>query len=154
MSKLDAMLRLYLSIFISVVAVSTQNYLFIFLSSVIIYTAITRRCFLYSIFKHNANMGLREYYKTLVLRNNPSAFFVFDTKGEIMFSNQIAKRQYETIENIKDLNINIEDYLYLIENNQALKYTYENETETIEINLKGNKEAEYIFAYFTNLIET
>jgi response regulator RpfG family c-di-GMP phosphodiesterase len=153
MSSTESMARFYLAIFIAAAAVSYQNYIILFLSVMLIHTAIKRRCFLYSIFNINRRFSIENYFKSLLPDNNPSSVYIFNNKGEMVFANSVAEEEFSEIESVCQFGINKEKVLDLIPNDEEDIIIYEANNKTYQVNLKGYSEEDFIFAYFIDISE-
>lgn len=118
MTDLDAMIRFYIAIFFMVLSVSSGVYLLLFVSIILIFTAIKRRCFIYATFGLNQKLRAELYYKNQYLENNTDIFIFIDEDDEVLYSNRVEVNIYlKDIFNQIESNIfeiTIDDQLYLI----------------------------------------
>ena len=114
-SDIEKMVRFYIAIFLMTLSVSTQNYVYLIITIILLYTALKKRCFIYGIFGLNKNISKTQYYEELLLKNNINKICIYENDGQIVYKNNKFLKQYEDLYNIKELdkkNINVK-YQYL-----------------------------------------
>jgi putative nucleotidyltransferase with HDIG domain len=122
-------------------SVYTTCYAFALVSSLLFYTAVTKKCMLYSIFDINKRFSLQNYYRSLLPLYNPSAVFIFDKKGKLVFKNESAAREFDSIQNLSDFN------------NQEDNFKYETNEKTFQVNLSTTEEKEFTLAYTSDITQ-
>jgi c-di-AMP phosphodiesterase-like protein len=152
--QIEIMIRFYIAIFFIVLAIHYDEYLILVLPIIIIYTAIKRNCFVYSVFGINQHINSQQYYKSLLLLNNPSPVFIFDDEGKILFKNEQAKGQLNHIIDKDDLKIpeKFLDY-HLTTDDIEFSFIYEYKEKTYSLHLKYLIKEKFIFAYFTDITD-
>lgn len=152
--QFDIMIRFYIAIFLIVLAVNYNEYLILVLPIIIIYTALKRKCFIYGLLGINRYIYFDNYYKSLLVTNNPSSFLIFDINGEIIFKNCKAKNELNEIINIKDLDIPHKNKEYISANkNVEFEFMYQKGKYECKVNFKYLFEEQLILVYFTNLVK-
>ena len=150
--NLDANIRLVLSFCLLIVAVYTQCYLLMLLSTLLAYTALKRHCFLYDLFKINGKYSLKNYYMSHLPKYNTSAVFMFNKKGDIYFQNESAKEKFQHVENFSSLSIG--DVENIISTDFKDTFYYQYRDTHFQLDVKGVKEIESILLYATDITES
>ena len=118
MGELDAMVRFYIAIFFMVLAVFSNQILFLVLTIILIFTAIKRRCFLYSLLGINKKLTSENYYKNIYMKSTPNILIFLNEDNEVLYSNKIEVNIYlnEISENLKNNNylLKIDKQIYTI----------------------------------------
>jgi len=110
MSEIDAMVRFYIAIFFMVLAVFSNQILFLVLTIILIFTAIKRRCFLYSLLGINKKLTSENYYKNIYMKSTPNILIFLNEDNEVLYSNKLEVNMY-----LNEIFQNIENNNYLLE---------------------------------------
>jgi len=147
--KTDSYIRLIIATILLVVAVYFQFYIIMILSMIIVYTALTKRCFIYSFFKINQLYSATNYYMSHLPKYNPSAVFMFDKDGNIKFENDSAKKQFSHINNFNELKFgNIQD---IIDEEFKGIFYYEYNNYHFQFDAVGVKDIQSVLIYATDI---
>lgn len=120
-------------------------------SVVIYYTAFTKFCFMYYLFKINEKFSIQNYYLSLLPKYRTSPLFIFDKKGKIIFKNSASEELLSNIQSVLD--IEVEEYIELIEQSKTETTILELNDKFYQIELRGIKNEDFLLAYFTDITE-
>lgn len=149
MNRIEIMIRFYIAIFFIVVSVHYNEFLILVLPIIIIYTALKKRCFIYSVFGINENINDEQYYQSLLQVNNQSAMLIFDDNGFLLFENKRAKELFTNIKTLNDLKIPYDLKDYKNDNiNVEFNFIFNATNSVYKINIKYLYEQKYILAYY------
>ena len=151
MSNLDSTLRFILAFIIGLFAIHTQCYLLFLLSFIVAYTATTHYCFLYGYFHLNERFSSKNYYLTFLPKYNPSAVFIFDMSGKVVFKNSAAKKDLPEVEDTTC--ISVVNFKEMIENALVDNIMYTHKDKHYKIELQGIKKEKLLLAYLTDVTE-
>lgn len=151
MKPIESYLRIILATIILIYGVTSSSFIFATLSVFLYYTAFTKFCLLYYIFKINEKYSAQNYYLSLLPKYNSSAVFIFDDKGAVLFQNNSATNELQNIESITD--INITNYKDIIQNNEIETLMFEYHDKKYQIEVKGISKEKFILAYLTDVTE-
>ncbi|MEN8302931.1 MAG: HD domain-containing phosphohydrolase, partial [Campylobacterota bacterium] len=107
--------------------------------------------FLYYIFKINKKYSLTNYYLTFLPKYNPSAVFIFDMKGKVLFKNEAANNDITCLHSILD--IDIQKHENIIKNNKLETVMFECHGAHYQIQLQGISKENFLLAYLTDITE-
>ena len=148
-SRTDAYIREFIASLFLIYAVYEQSYVFLALSIILFYTAFSRFCLLYKLFKINERFSKKNYYKSLLPHYNTSAVFIFDKKGNLVFKNDAANKEFENIQKTQDLQIANLDRIIQRDQNESI--IFETPKKTYQIDIKGVSEENLLLAYVTDV---
>ena len=149
--KTDAKIRYVLALLITIFAIYNSYYLLLILSAVLLYTAVTHFCFAYYFFKINERFSKKNHYLTFLPKYNPSAVFIFDATGKLVFKNEAAAQAIPEVESTECISVvNMQN---LIENSSSdtLIFTYKGTSYKAE--LQGLEQEQLLLAYLTDVTE-
>ncbi len=148
----DATIRFILSFIIGIIAIYTQCYLLFLLSFIIAYTATKHFCFIYDLLKINERFSSKNYYLTFLPKYNPSAVFIFDASGKVVFKNDAAKEALPNVEATTCLSI--EDFASIIQNSSCKNIIFKNsDNRHYKVELQGIEKEQLLLAYLTDITE-
>ena len=151
MSNRDSYIRFTLAFFIGGAAMYTNCYLLFILSAFFTYTGITRFCFGYYLFKINELFSSTNYYLTFLPKYNPSAVFIFDIDGKLVFKNSAAAKEFPEVVSSRCLSIiGVQD---IIENDGTKTMMFEHKKEFYQVELQGIKKEKLLLSYLTDVTE-
>lgn len=133
MGEIDAMIRFYIAIFFMVLGVFSGLYPLLIIAIILIFTAIKRRCFIYSLLGINKKIQSDTYYKNLYMKNIENIIILLNEDDEILYSNRVESHMY--LKEIFDL---VENQIFEIDiDNQSYTIVYssiqENQIRVIEL---------------------
>lgn len=117
MGELDAMVRFYIAIFFMVLAVFSNQLLFIVLAIILIFTSIKRRCFLYALLGINKKLTSENYYKNIYAKTTSNIIIFLNEDDEVLYSNKVEANLY-----LQDIFISLKNNDYQIDIDKQ-KYT-------------------------------
>jgi len=91
----------------------------------------------------------QEYYLSFLPKYNPSAVFIFDDDGSVLFKNNTAEGELEGINSIKD--ITQSDFISLIKKSEKKIVFYEDKNRTYQVAMQGIAQEVLLLAYFTDV---
>lgn len=148
-SKTDAYIREFFATVSLIYGIYDQSYIFIAIAIILFYTAFSRFCLLYKLFRINDRFSKKNYYKSLLPEYNASAVFIFDKKGTLLFKNDTANNDFENIQHTDDFDIhNLER---TINKDQQHSFIYETVNKTYQIQTRGVSEENLLLAYVVDV---
>jgi len=138
------------TVFLLYAIVSSSIFLTI-ISVIIYYTAFTKFCFVYYIFKINEKFSIKNYYLSLLPKYRTSPVFIFDNTGQILFKNRASKTLLSHVHSVRD--IQFKEYEEIIKQGQTKTSLIEYSNKFYQIELQGIKKEEFLLAYFTDVTE-
>lgn len=148
---IDSTIRFLIATFLSILSIYTSCYLLLIVSGIIFYTAISKFCFIYYLFKINERFSVTNYYLSFLPKHNPSAVFIFDKRGDIVFKNNVAYKNFDFINSV--YNLNIDTHLNMITSNESKTIIYEHNSRSFQIELVGVSKEKILLAYFRDVSE-
>ncbi len=110
MTNRDSYIRAIIASFIMLFAFVTDSFFLAITSLTIFYTAYTKFCFVYFIFKINSRFSKNNYYLSLLPKHRTSPVFIFNNERNILFQNDPAKRVVKEIEKLSNDYVLINDF--------------------------------------------
>jgi len=151
MKPTESYIRILIATLILIYAIESSSIVFSFISVVIFYTAFTKFCFMYYIFKINERFSIKNYYLSLLPKYRSSPVFIFDNKGDVIFKNIASEK---ILPNIKTANcLNIKKISEIINDNSKDSIFYEHNSKTFQIELRGLEKEKFLLAYFNDVTE-
>ena len=150
-TKTDIYIRLVISIILIITAVATQHYILMLISMMLGYTALTKHCFIYELFKINKKFSLKNYYMSHLPKYNPSAVFMFDKNGKIYFINDTAQNSFSHIKQFEDFNI--EELKNIVKTKINGTYYYNYQDLHYQLDIRGAHEIDSVLIYATDISE-
>ena len=151
MTNRDSYIRAIIASFIMLFAFVTDSFFLAITSLTIFYTAYTKFCFVYFIFKINSRFSKNNYYLSLLPKHRTSPVFIFNNEGNILFQNDPAKRVVKDIEKQDDLlKYNQAQTLNFKENHNII---YKSNKKYFQIELVQVREEHLTLAYFIDITE-
>ena len=147
----EAVIRIVLATIILIYALYSSYYLLLILSAMLYYNGFTKFCFIYYFLKINDRLSIKNYYLSFLPKHNPSAVFIFDKKGDILFKNDAADSNITCIHSILD--IDIQEHADIIENDILESMMFECHDKFYQIQLKGISKENFSLAYLTDVTE-
>jgi len=151
MSSSDAVIRFILAIILVICALYFEYYVLLIIAGIVLYTASTKFCFGYYFLKINERFSKKNYYLSLLPKYNPSSVFIFDIKGELVFRNSAASREFSEFTSSQCIDIkDIED---LIISSKTQTVIFAHSKKTYQIELQGIKQEKLLLAYLIDVTE-
>ncbi len=150
-TQTDSYIRLIISFIIMVLAVWIQEYILMFISMILVYTALTKYCLVYRLFNINKTMSLTNYYTSHLPAYNPSAVFIFDKMGNSTFQNKSAQNNFLHIDNFN--NFNILDLKTIINKEIKDTYYYNYKDFHYQLEIQGVLDIKSVLVYATDITE-
>ena len=152
MTMIEAMIRFNIAIFLIVFALHYGSALLLVLPIIIIYTAITKRCFIYSIFKINSNIINDNYYKSISHINIPAYIFIFNEDGKMVFKNEINNESLQNINYINDLAMPKNIKYELLEEKKTCSFIYKiSDYDIYNVNMVNLQNEKITIAYLFDI---
>ena len=151
MSNKDATFRFILAFIVGLVAIYTSCYLLFLLSALLAYTASKQFCFVYYFFKVNEIFSSKNYYLSFLPKHNPSAVFIFNKDGELVFRNDAATKQFSQVQSTKCISLG--DTKEIIANSSIRNVMFEYESRFYKVALQGIQREGLLLAYLTDVTE-
>ena len=150
-NQTDYYIRLILATLLLAYALYVYNTTFIIISLIIFATALKRYCIIYAIFNLNERYSAKNYYLTLLPKHNPSAVFIFDAEGKVVYENKSAKISMKNIKSIDD--INLKNFQNIIQNSKKETMLHVEDNKSYKVQLEGIKKEKIILVYMTDVTE-
>ena len=151
MSKTDSTIRFLLAFILVLVAIYNNCYLFLVPSVFLFYTASTGFCFAYYFLKINQRFSKKNFYLSYLPKHNPSAVFIFDLQGDLVFKNSAASNIFPKVDSAES--ILIHDFKALIANSTQKNTMFEHNNKFYKIELQGLQKENLLLAYLTDVTE-
>lgn len=151
MRPIDSTIRFILATIFVAISAYTQNYYLFIFSIIIYYTAIKKFCFLYYFFKINDRFSIKNYYLSFLPIYNSSPVFIFSDNGEIVFENDVAKKDFDFLNSLDALYSG--NYKDMISSSKRKTIIYEHNNRSYQIELVGVSKEKILLAYFNDVTE-
>jgi len=151
MTPTDSFSRLILATLILIYAFYTSYFVLIIVSLLLYYTASKKFCFAYYFFKINEELSIKNYYLTFLPKYNPSAVFIFNAGGEVIFKNNAADKNITCLHSISDMNL--KEHKKIIKNNQLVSLMFQCHDKFYQIQIQGIAKERFSLAYLTDVTE-
>ncbi len=151
MGTTESYIRMVIATALLSYAVMSSSIFLAIISVIIYYTAFTKFCFMYYIFKINERFSIKNYYLSLLPKYRTSPVFIFNNKGEILFKNSASETLMSHIYSVED--IEVKEYEKIIQLSQTRTSIFECSNKFYQIELQGIKKEEFLLAYFTDVTE-
>jgi len=145
----DAAIRLILALLFSVFSLYIQNYYVLIISVFLFISAIKKFCPLYYLLNINEHFSNENYYLSFLPKHNPSAVFIFDLQGDVVFENLSAMIDFKYVDTVDDLGI--EDYVGFIQHDQISDIQIKFHDKYYQVEIVGLSQEELLLAYFTDV---
>ena len=151
LNKTDSFVRIILATIILVYSIYSSFYILLIFSFILYYTGFSKFCFAYYFLKINERFSTKNYYLSFLPKYNPSAVFIFDKEGNIVFKNAAAKKKLPAV--ITSSCINVENREELISNSISDTIIFSKEQRFYQVELQGVKKEDFLLAYITDVTE-
>jgi len=151
MKPLDSMIRFILVGVITIYALYVHNYYYLIMSFIIFYTAVSKFCFVYYFLHVNERFSKKNYFLSFLPKYNPSAVFIFDKKGDLIFKNETAEKEFSSIDSIRQLHIT--QYEELITNDTKTNVLFNEANKNFKIELVGVSKENFLLAYVNDVTQ-
>ncbi len=151
MKPLESYIRALIATLLLAYALTNASIIVAIVSVVVYYTAFTKFCFAYYLFKINERFSIENYYLSFLPKHNPSAVFIFDEEGKVLFKNLTAKKELANVNSILD--ISIKNHKEMITQNKIDTIMFECSERFYQIELKGISKENFLLAYLTDVTE-
>lgn len=151
LKPIDSFIRISLATLILFYAIYSSYFFLLIISAFLYYTGVSKFCFAYYLLKINERLSIKNYYLTFLPKHNPSAVFIFDIKGEILFKNDTADKEITCISSILD--IDIKEHINIIQNDKLETVVFECRGVHYQIQLQGVSKEKFLLAYLTDVTE-
>jgi len=147
----DAKIRYILATLITIFAFYSSFLLLLLVSFFLFYSANTRFCFTYYLFKINERLSQKNYYLSFLPKYNPSSVFIFDIRGKLVFENESAQKAISKVTSTDS--ISIMHFEELIENSSTSSFLWADKKKFYKVELQGLEEEKLLLAYLTDVTE-
>ena len=151
MSKKDASIRFLLAVLTAILAIYMSCYLLLFVAMFFVYTASTRFCFVYYIFKVNKRFSKDNYYLSFLPKYNPSSVLIFNEREELVYKNKAALKELPDVFSAEC--ISVTNAASIIANSQVENIMFKHNQKFFQIELQGLAEEKLLLAYLTDVTE-
>lgn len=151
MEPTDSYIRMIIATLILLFAINNNSIALAIISLIIYFTAFKRFCFMYYFFNINKKYSLNNYYLSLLPKYNPSAVFIFDLDGNMVFNNQTASTELSNVKGAVD--IGVTKYKELITQSKTDTIVFECSNVFYQIELQGVSNENFLLAYLTDVTE-
>ena len=151
MTNKEAYIRASIASILMLYAFVIHSFILGTLAIVVFYTAFTKFCFAYYIFKINTRFSKENYYLSLLPKHRTSPLFIFNAKGEILFANDSSKRIFSEVVSIESLGIH--NYSEILQKNQKESVIYKQKETYYQVEIIPVIEESLILTYFTDVSE-
>jgi len=148
---IDTLIRVILATLILFYALFSGYYFLIIITLILYYTGLNKFCFVYYFLKINDRLSITNHYLTFLPKHNPSAVFIFDMKGKILFKNDAARSDISCISSIFD--IDTKEHEEIIKNSKLETVIFECRGKHYQIQLQGVAKERFLLAYLTDVTE-
>ncbi len=97
------------------------------------------------------NQTKKNYYLSFLPKYNPSAVFIFNYDGDIVFKSDSAKQKLNKIKNINDLGV--KNAMDIINKNKKITLVHETHNKQYQIDFISVPEEKLLLSYFTDITE-
>lgn len=149
MKPTESYIRIIIATALLLYAILTSSIIIAIISVLIYYTAFSKFCFMYYIFKINERFSIQNYYLSLLPKYRTSPVFIFDSLGEILFKNSSSTTLLSHVHSILD--IEVKEYTKIIENGTQETAMLQCSEKFYQIELQGIKKEGFLLAYFTDV---
>ena len=147
----DSFIRISLATLIALYAIYSSNYFVLLLSALLYYTGFSRFCFAYYFFKINDRFSKRNYFLSFLPKYNPSAVFIFDIDGDIIFKNDAGEKKLPTV--VSPNCINVKNTVTLITESLSDTHIFSKASKYYQVELQGVEKENFLLAYITDVTE-
>ncbi len=151
MNKNDSYIRFALATLIFIYAIYSSFYLLLIFSLILYYTGFSKFCFAYYFFNINERFSVQNYYLSFLPKYNPSAVFIFDIKGKLVFKNSAASKILPDI--FSSSCIGIYEYENIILNAIDKTTMFEDNKKFYQIMTQGIVKEKLLLTYLTDVSE-
>lgn len=151
MKEPEAHARMGIATGLLIYAVINASLPFTAFSLLIFHTAYRKYCFMYALLHINKKYSLDNYYLSFIPKESPSEVIVFDSEGDVVFKNTIARENLTTINSLSQLGI--VDSKSLIESGKTKTRLFEQDENKYQLEIKGIAKEKIILAYFSNVTQ-
>ncbi len=151
LKPVDSIIRVTLATLLLFYAIYSTLYFLIIFALILYYTGFSKFCFMYYFLKINERLSINNYYLTFLPKHNPSAVFIFDLKGDILFKNSAASSEFTCISSIFD--IDLQEHQEIIKNSKLETIIFECQKRHYQIQLQGVAKENFLLAYLTDVTE-
>ena len=151
MKPSESYIRMVIATMLLLYATTNNSILLAIVSVVIYYTAFKKFCFMYYFFKINEKYSVKNYYLSFLPKHNPSAVFIFDIEGKVLFKNSTAKEELTNVNSTLDISVKNQEEM--INKNILDTLMFEYSEKYYQIELQGISKEKFLLAYLTDVTE-
>ena len=151
LKPLDSSIRIVLATFIFIYSIYSSSLLLLIASALLYYTGFTKFCFMYHLLKINERFSSQNYYLSFLPKYNPSAVFIFDEKGKLVFKNSAASKELPDV--LSPACIGIDEYETIIKNSTIDTAMFEHKKKFYQIEIQGVKKEKLLLTYLNDVTE-
>jgi len=148
---MDSIIRFILAVLLLFFAIYTEHYDLLVISVLLFISGYKKFCFIYYLFGINEKLSVDNYYLTFLPKHNPSAVFIFDMKGDILFKNKAANSEITCINSILDIDITRHKEIITKDLLDTVMFNCHN--KYYQIQLQGISQEKFLLAYLTDVTE-
>ena len=147
----DSFIRVIVATLIVIYSLYSSLYYLLIISLFLYYTSFIKFCFIYYLLKINDRFSKKNYYLSFLPKYNPSAVFIFDRHGELVFKNSAATKEFSEITSAKD--IGVLEHTEIISKSEITSTIYEYNDRFYQIELQGLEKEQLLLTYLTDVTE-
>lgn len=147
----EVKIRWVIATIILIIAVLTSSVIFAAISMVLFHTAYNKYCFFYKLLNLNKKVISQNYYLSFIPKHSPNEAIIFTFDGQVMFKNDIAKKNLTDIQQLNEVAPNVIDKL--TSENTNVTVGFAKEKQQYNVVFKSIKSEKLILAYFTDITE-
>ena len=150
-TKTDSYIRIAIALLLLAYATLSSSIVVALIALVILYTAFKKFCFIYYFLNINEKFSVGNYYLSFLPKYNPSAVFIFDMKGDLVFKNDAAAEKLPAV--VSSQCVNVTNREELIINSQSDIIIFSKKKKYFQVELQGVKKEKFLLAYITDVTE-
>ncbi len=151
LTNTESYIRLLLALLLIISSIIFNSYIPGIIALYLLYTAASKFCFLYYLFKINDKFSLKNYYLSLLPKYRTTPVFIFNKQGKIVFANSSAEKNLPQITSIDSLNI--KEPTALIEHDIENIILYDTDQKNYQVEIKGLASEKLLLSYFIDVTE-
>lgn len=123
-------------------------YLWVF-SAILFYTAYRKYCLMFSLLGINKKLSVENYFQALLSKYSPTASFIFDKDGELVYMNDVAIDEFDAVKKATDFGI-IDVSSYILSDSVSSMLLQYNE-QTYQFQIRGIQQEDVLLVHMNNI---
>lgn len=115
MTNTESYIRTMVAFLIALTALKFDLWYLWIISAILIYTAYRKYCLMFSLLGINKKLSVENYFQALLSKYSPTASCMFNKSGKLIYINDVAADEFDTIKNAADFGI-IDVSSYILSN--------------------------------------